>query len=143
MTDKDGFLLMSEIADRALRLQPVGLGKKLDVMMDLEYTNDDIPLDLEKFLAFDDGDFGHDISGIVANFNRETLKMDNFFVPRCALREDPDGGWSTASAVHSPAKVEEISKAVANENLIDTLKEIDNWHHNESGFGPEVDHEGR
>ena len=84
MTDrKEDFLLMSEIANRGLGF---GAGpKKLDLMMDIEYTNDVIPLDLEKFLAFDDGDFGHDIFGIVANFNRTTLQMDNSFLPRCAL----------------------------------------------------------
>jgi len=85
---------MSEIANRGLGLAEgqnvVGAYgivklKKLDLMMDIEYANDDIPLDLEKFLAFDDGDFGHDIFGIVANFNRETLRMDNSFVPRCAI----------------------------------------------------------
>lgn len=78
---------MSKIADRGL----IALGKhstckvrKLDLMMDLEYTNDVIPLDLDQFLAFDNGNFNHDISGIYVNFNRETLQMDNCFMPRCA-----------------------------------------------------------
>ncbi len=100
MSDKHDFLLMSEIANRGLSMVNDLLAisgtkiKKLDLMMDIEYTNDEIPLDLEKFLAFDDGDFGHDITGIFSNFNRETLKMDNFFLPRCAL-PSPEG-WTTA-----------------------------------------------
>lgn len=61
--------------------------KRLDVMMDLEYCHDDIPLDFEKLADFGDGDFGHDISGIYWNFNRDTKKLENCFVPRCAVRE--------------------------------------------------------
>ena len=89
MTDKNDFLLISEIANRGLKLSfnngltPV---KKLDLMMDIEYANDETPLDLEKFLAFDDGNFAHDIIGIYENFNRETLTMDNSFSPRCTAR---------------------------------------------------------
>ncbi len=85
-TTKQDFLLMSGIADRSLKLfTAAGVRvKKLDLMMDLEYTNDESPLDLEKFLGFDDGDFSHDIFGIYQNFNRETLKMDNCFSPRCS-----------------------------------------------------------
>ena len=86
MTDRSQFELMSRIADRGLVvLTYAGVQtKKLDIMMDLEYTNDVIPLDLQKFIDFDDGNFNHDISGIYANFSRETLKMDNMFLPRCA-----------------------------------------------------------
>ena len=78
--------LMSAIADRGLKMLPTNLGiRKIDVMMDLEYTNEETPLDLEKFLNFDGGDFAHDICGIFHNFNRATKSMDNFFVPRCAV----------------------------------------------------------
>jgi hypothetical protein len=59
--------------------------KKLDLMMDLEYTNEEIPLDLEQLLTFPEGDFCHDLFGIYYNFNRETKKMDNCFLPRSAL----------------------------------------------------------
>jgi len=116
--------LMAAIADRGLKLSfNNGLNrvKKLDLMMDLEYAHGESPLDFEKLLAFDDGNFAHDIIGIYENFNRETLKMDNCFSPRCTLREG-------------------ISLAVANEaTLLDTyhddaiakrLEKID-----ESGLG--------
>ncbi len=83
--------LMGAIADRGLKLSfNNGLNrvKKLDLMMDLEYTHGESPLDFEKLLAFDDGNFAHDIIGIYENFNRETLKMDNCFSPRCTLRAE-------------------------------------------------------
>ena len=64
-----------------LGMQPMD---QIDMMMDVEYTHAEIPLDLEKFLASGDGDFNHDISGIYANFNRTTRQMDNCFLPRCA-----------------------------------------------------------
>lgn len=86
--DRHDIETMSQIADRALAkmkiVHKVGKFKKIDLMMDLEYTNDDIKLDFDKFLAFDDFNFFHDMFGIVQNFNRETLQMDNCFVPRCA-----------------------------------------------------------
>ncbi len=83
MTDsKHDFLLMSEIANRGIvMLHKVGgmdkTVKKLDLMMDIEYTNDETPLDLEKFLAFDNGNFAHDIFGIHRNFTRATMKLNN------------------------------------------------------------------
>ncbi len=84
---------MSEIANHGLPIINAKLNcrkqiKKLDLMMDLEYANDESPMDFDKFLAFNDGDFGHDICGIYANFNRETLKMDNCFSPRCTISEN-------------------------------------------------------
>lgn len=85
---KDDIDLMGRIADRGLKLfgDLVGDGiSKIDLVMDLEYANEDIPLDFEKLLGFDDGNFAHDIIGIYKNFNRETLRMDNFFLPRCAV----------------------------------------------------------
>jgi hypothetical protein len=78
---------MSKIANRGLKLmQDAGYTalKKLDLMMDLEYTNEVHALDFEKLLAFDDGNFAHDIVGIYENFNRETLQLDNCFSPRCS-----------------------------------------------------------
>lgn len=108
MTDKRDFLLIAEIAERGLKLSfnngltPV---KKLDLMMDLEYANDETPIDFEKLLAFDDGNFAHDIIGIYENFNRETLQMDNCFSPRSTLHVE--------DRVNS--KLQGLSKAVAQE----------------------------
>ena len=105
--------LISEIANRGLGLiNKRGAGdwkrlKKLDLMMDIEYAHEETPMDLEKFLAFDEGDFGHDIFGIVATFNRTSLKMDNCFSPRCTLHVE--------DRVNS--KLQGLSLAVANERF--------------------------
>lgn len=98
-TTKQDFETMSEIANRALTMyaraatiaelrqyNPIR-DDKLTVMMDLESANDCIPLDLDKFLSFDDGNFGHDMFGIRRHLNRETKQLENSFVPRCAIPE--------------------------------------------------------
>ena len=84
---------MARIAERGQKvLTDAGVTvKRLEVMMDLEFCDEDVALDFEKLLAFGDGDFGHDITGIYTNFNRETKRLENCFVPRCAKRE---GGTS-------------------------------------------------
>ena len=91
MTDmtKDDIERIARIAERGVKLfAEHGVAvKRLDVMMDLEYCNDDIPLDFEKLQGFDEGNFGHDMSGIRRHFNRETLKLEDEFVPRCAKPE--------------------------------------------------------
>jgi len=86
---------LSQIADAALRLY-AGTGitdDKLTVMMDLEHAHDQHPLDLERMLAAatggteggPTGDFGHDVSGIRHNMNRQTGQLEGCFVPRFAL----------------------------------------------------------
>lgn len=42
------------------------------------------PLDLDKLLAFEDFDFVHDVAGIDRHVSRDTGKLLNCFVPRCA-----------------------------------------------------------
>lgn len=80
--------LIARIAERGVKVLNDGgaVVNRLDVIMDLEYCHDDIPLDFEKLAAFDDGDFGHDISGIYCHFNRHTKKLEDCFVPRCAVK---------------------------------------------------------
>lgn len=43
------------------------------------------PLDLEKLLHADAFNFSHDVFGIARYINRNTGKLENCFVPRCAL----------------------------------------------------------
>ena len=61
--------------------------EKLDLMMDLEAAHGDIPLDFARLEGFGDGDFGHDITGIQRHLNRETKRIEDFFVPRCSQPE--------------------------------------------------------
>ena len=77
--------LISKIANRwngalvAAGLQQI---EKLDLVMDIEYAHKDQPLNLEELLNADNENFNHDLGGIIRNFNRETMTMDNCFVPR-------------------------------------------------------------
>jgi hypothetical protein len=53
--------------------------------MDLCYCIDGgCDLDLEALLKADDFNFSHDIAGIHNHLNRETKKLDNWFLPRFA-----------------------------------------------------------
>jgi len=72
----------SRIANRAREL-----GVKfehLTLMMDLSYVNDQI--DLEKLEKFPNGDFLHDVSGILTHMDRQTGQLVDCFLPRCAKR---------------------------------------------------------
>ena len=81
---REEFDTISKIANRAIKLGINKESDKLSMVMDIDYTNKVIPLDLEGLLHSTLQDFIHDIIGIYNNFNRETLQMDNFFVPRYA-----------------------------------------------------------
>lgn len=89
MMTKENAQRLGLIADRGVKLfAELGVKvERLDVLMDLEYCNDDIPLDLDVLEAFGSRDFDHDLIGIYRHFNRETKKLENGFVPRCAERE--------------------------------------------------------
>ena len=60
---------------------------RLDMMMDIEAVHENCPLELEKLLYADDTNFYHDITGIFANLNRRTKKLENCFVPRFAKKQ--------------------------------------------------------
>lgn len=81
---------ISAICNRALEENP-GISRKLDLFMDIDYAHQESPMDLDQFLNFPAGDFNHDISGIVINFNRQTKRMDNCFSPRCTASENKSG----------------------------------------------------
>ena len=82
--DKQDYLTTLKILDRAISEDIITPSLKAGLMMDLEFVNDIIPLDLEKLLNFDVFDLHHDIVGIYQNFNRKSKEMKNLFVPRCA-----------------------------------------------------------
>jgi hypothetical protein len=84
---KEDFERIARIAERgvALLAEHGVKAKRLDIIMDLEFCDEDVALDFEKLAGFDDGDFGHDIAGIYRHFNRQTKKLEDCFVPRCAV----------------------------------------------------------
>jgi hypothetical protein len=59
-------------------------GDRVDLMMDLEATNEIMPLDFARLLSFPDGDFYHDIYGIYNYYDRGPNTMTQCFSPRCS-----------------------------------------------------------
>lgn len=60
---------------------------RIALMMDIEFVNADIPLDIVGLANAGASDFIHDVLGIWNNYNRVTGRMDNLFMPRCARLE--------------------------------------------------------
>ena len=77
--------LLGEVVDRAMRDL-----KHLDRMMlhmDLTATHaNGCPLDLAFMLTVDNFTFAHDVYGITRHIDRNTGKLMDCFVPRCAAR---------------------------------------------------------
>ncbi|PNV83816.1 MAG: hypothetical protein C0610_16690 [Desulfobacteraceae bacterium] len=85
MADSEGTLLIGQIADRALKEAAVSaVTDKLALMMDIELANQLNPIDLERWLAADDGNFFHDIYGIMQHLDRGSKQM-NLFTPRYTI----------------------------------------------------------
>ena len=57
----------------------------MGLTMDIECTHEINPLDLQGLFLAKQSDFFHDIGGIYRNFNRETLQLDNCFLPRYSI----------------------------------------------------------
>lgn len=83
--------LISQIAERANKELFSGTTipqSVMDTEMDLcAVIAQGEKLDLEKLLAFDAFNFGHDIGGIYRHINRDTGKLERCFLPRCARQE--------------------------------------------------------
>jgi len=88
MANKEDMELQSQIADRAVAMfKRFGVRvSKSEMLMDLHYANKVCPLRWQELLEADDFNFSHDIGGIYKHFNRQTLKMEDCFVPRFAAR---------------------------------------------------------
>ena len=85
MVDQNKVNLIMAIVDRGWEC---GIGKyykdKLSMMMDISAADEDCPLKLQELLDADYENFVHDITGIRANINRQTKKLENCFLPRYA-----------------------------------------------------------
>lgn len=79
-------LTISKITQRALEF---GIERdRMSIHMDLEAAHcNGCPLDLERLLSFPPFDFVHDVCGIANHINRETGKLGDCFLPRCAARQ--------------------------------------------------------
>lgn len=90
-TKKDS-AIMAKIAARSMaQMKELGVKPKydgLDLHMDLCAVHlNGCPLRLADFLAADDLNFAHDISGIRLNLDRHTGELKNHFHPRFAVRK--------------------------------------------------------
>lgn len=78
--------LIHRIAKRGAKiLKDAGIKEDLvSIHMDICCTHASCPLNLEKFLQFDEFNFIHDFGGIRKYLCRETQQLTDFFLPRCA-----------------------------------------------------------
>ena len=69
------------IVNRILKTSPITnkLNSHRDILM--VHLNG-CPLDLDGLINASDADFYHDIDGIFINLNRETGRLEDYFVPR-------------------------------------------------------------
>lgn len=86
LATKEEYRLISMIINRAVELNIISYQKtKRELGMDIVACHcNGCPLDLQKLLLASDFEFQHDVRGISYNIDRETGKLDNCFVPRCA-----------------------------------------------------------
>ena len=77
--------LIVDIARRARDIS-ASYGRKLkllELVMDISAAHESCPMDLRKLVEFDEEHFMHDVFGIRRHLNRESGKLENYFVPRC------------------------------------------------------------
>lgn len=85
---------IDQIVDRAMLLVKKHGGDydRVDCMMDITATHaNGCRLDLAKLLNADDFNFSHDVFGIYRHINRETGRLERFFIPRFASRDSSSG----------------------------------------------------
>lgn len=75
--------IIIKIVERADSLG-ISIGSVLTKRLDMWNAYKQFHLRLEDMLAADNLDFCHDFTGIQAHINRETCKVEDFFVPRFA-----------------------------------------------------------
>ena len=77
--------LLNKIVERAV--STFWPGNRTDLCMDLTACHrNGCPLRLAELLAADDLKCAHDIGGISRHINRDTGRLEGFFVPRFAVR---------------------------------------------------------
>jgi hypothetical protein len=85
VTPADGVLL-DRIVDRALSIFTDA--NPMNLTMDITACHaNGCQLRLADLLSADDFNFTHDVGGISRGINRDTGKLEGFFVPRFALRQ--------------------------------------------------------
>ena len=83
MKTKEKFMMYVKIAQRAEGMD-LYKSERFTFLMDIENADNVFNLRLEDLLNASDGNFVHDIVGIVNNIDRNNPTDFNFFVPRYA-----------------------------------------------------------
>ena len=80
---REDFDLQVKIVERAERM---GLfaGTRCTAMMDVGFAHAQFNMCLQMWLDADDENFAHDFCGIHRHINRETCRVEDFFLPRYA-----------------------------------------------------------
>ena len=79
--------LFNKVVDRAVN-ELEFYNDPVSYRCDLLTAHADVGLDFEKLLDFPIHDFFHDVVGLGLNIDRYKCKVENNFVPRCALPEE-------------------------------------------------------
>lgn len=83
--DKHAHGIILKIAERAAALASANGNygvKRLDVLMALTFVHERTPLWLQELLETDDGNFAHDVFGVLRHIDPETTELRDCFVPR-------------------------------------------------------------
>ena len=83
MKTKERFMMYVKVAQRAEGMN-LYKGERITFLMDIENADKVFNLRLEDLLNADDGNFAHDVVGIVNNIDRNNPTDFNLFVPRYA-----------------------------------------------------------
>jgi len=83
----DEVVAINHIAKKACQMMAVMDFDFMKLEMDLQAAHLAVGLDLDQLYYGDNGDFNHDVAGIVANIDRTTGEMRNSFLPRCATKQ--------------------------------------------------------
>lgn len=90
---KEDVDLILKVATKAEAMyNSVGVQRdRIEIYMDLKLCHGNCPLDLQAMLDADENgyayDFSHDIGGIARHLNRDTGKLEDFFMPRFAKHQ--------------------------------------------------------
>jgi hypothetical protein len=84
-------VVIERISPRAVDI----LGGFESLQMDLcaaDGVNGNPPIDWPKLFAASDATLIHDVAGIARHMNRRTGKVSGFFLPRCTMKQEAEGG---------------------------------------------------
>lgn len=90
--------LIGAIAQRYMEFVKLARNRptKMEIMMDIEAVHcNGCPLDLDRLLKFPAFDFVRDVAGMHRHVDRDTGKLKDLFLPRCAMPQranDSDEG---------------------------------------------------